>query len=211
MKSHGNVAEEEEEEKEEKSDSEGGEDSMSSSDDEAPVKAPVKAPKASKSGDAGDWGSDESDEWSEEDSDGSSDSGSSTDDDRYDGAEGEFARYTIEYFLKRADGGNKKKATREKKEKKERKNKEDKPDDEGWERTQTKTPGLSIGKDGEVIIFAKDVDINAKNVVQKLAEIQAQRPRKDTDRSNKVKFLEELVRLVIKTELGPCLELKVIF
>jgi len=209
LKSHGNVAEEEEEEKEEKSDSEAGEDSMSSSDDEAPVKAPVKAPKASKSGDAGDWGSDESDEWSEEDSDGSSDSGSSTDDDRYDGAEGEFARYTIEYFLKRADGGNKKKATREKKEKKERKNKEDKPDDEGWERTQTKTPGLSIGKDGEVIIFAKDVDINAKNVVQKLAEIQAQRPRKDTDRSNKVKFLEELVRLVIKTELGPCLELKV--
>ena len=49
---------------------------------------------------------------------------------------------------------------------------EDKPDDEGWERTQTKTPGLSIGKDGEVQIFAKDVDINAKNVVQKLAEIQ---------------------------------------
>ena len=43
----------------------------------------------------------------------------------------------------------------------------------------------------------------------KIKVIQAQRPRKETDRSNKVKFLEELVRLVIKNELGPCLELKV--
>ena len=67
----------------------------------------------------------------------------------------------------------KKKPDREKKPKKPKGPKqEDKPDDEGWERTQTKTPGLSIGKDGEVQIFAKDVDINAKNVVQKLAEIQ---------------------------------------
>ena len=101
-------------------------------------------------------------------------SDSSTDDDRYDEGEGEFARYTIEYFLKKPDSEKKKKKPdREKKPKKPKGPKqEDKPDDEGWERTQTKTPGLSIGKDGEVQIFAKDVDINAKNVVQKLAEIQ---------------------------------------
>jgi len=204
LKTHGDSVEDEEEEEKKDSDEDSdSEESMSSSDDEAPK------PSSKKQTD--DWGSDESEDWSSDDSDGSSDSDSSTDDDRYDGGEGEFARYTIEYFLKKPDSDKKKKKPdREKKAKKPKGPKqEDKPDDEGWERTQTKTPGLSIGKDGEVQIFAKDVDINAKNVVQKLAEIQAQRPRKETDRSNKVKFLEELVRLVIKNELGPCLELKV--
>merc|ERR1712235_45995 len=72
--------------------------------------------------------------------------------------------------------------------KQQKEKKEDEEEDTTW---TTVDSSKKIGqqptfKDGVPLIFARDVDINAKNVVQKLAEIHTQRPRKESDRQNKV-------------------------
>ena len=54
-----------------------------------------------------------------------------------------------------------------------------------------------------------DVDVNSKNVVQKLAEINSQRPRKETDRQNKVLYLKELRKLAADNKLGFGIDVKV--
>ena len=182
--------------------------SMSSSEDEQPV----KKEKAGKQDIwAGSDDSDGSDDWTDS-SDDSSSEASSDSDSEVETGDGEFARYTIEYFLKKPDSESKKKkkAARNKAPKGPKEPKAGKEPGDDWTKVQLgQNQAMSVREDGTVQIFAKDVDINPKNVIQKLAEIQAQRPRKEADRSNKVKFLEELVRLVIKNKLGPALELKV--
>merc|ERR1712137_706027 len=133
-------------------------------------------------------GSDDSDEWSssdddDDDSDDDSDSSISS----VEAGEGEFARYTIEYFLKSSAKPTKKK-----------------PAD-----SRKKIGQQPTFKDGVPLIFARDVDVNAKNVVQKLAEIHTQRPRKESDRQNKVLYLKELRKLSAKNNLGYGLEMKI--
>ena len=175
------------------SEDEDSEESLSSSEDEEVVTKPAKV--------AGEkWnkaGSDDSDEWSssdedDDDSDDDSDSSISS----VEAGEGEFARYTIEYFLKSSAKPTKKKQADKRKRKEPKQQKEKKEDEEEDTTWTTVDSSKKIGqqptfKDGVPLIFARDVDINAKNVVQKLAEIHTQRPRKESDRQNKVAKYEK--------------------
>ena len=118
--------------------------------------------------------------------------------------------------MRKPDDGTKKKEKKEKEKRKQgdgtRKKDGKKEASGGWE----VAPGINDHKvmsidpiSGAVKIFPNDVDINAKNVVQKLAEINTQRPRKESDRKNKVVFLQELRRLASTNDLGLGLDLKI--
>lgn len=200
-----------EEEDDKDSEDKDSEESLSSSEDEEVVTKPAKV--ASEK-----WnkaGSDDSDEWSssdddDDDSDDDSDSSISS----VEAGEGEFARYTIEYFLKSSAKPTKKKPADKRKRKEPKQQKEKKEEDEEDTTWTTVDSSKKIGqqptfKDGVPLIFARDVDVNAKNVVQKLAEIHTQRPRKESDRQNKVLYLKELRKLSAKNNLGLGLEMKI--
>jgi len=122
---------------------------MSSSDEEV-VAAAVK-PKAK----GQDWsGSDDESDWT--DSDDESDSSSDFDSDEGTGGEGEFARYTIAYFLKRPEGPKKRSEQEKKKPRKQRETKKEKNDDDDWEKVQAKNEGKGmISASGKIQIFAK--------------------------------------------------------
>ena len=68
---------------------------------------------------------------------------------------------------------------------------------------------MDVDSDGIVRLFPDDVDVTAKNVIQKLAEINTMGRRKETDRKNKVTFLVRLRELVIENKLGLGLDMKV--
>ena len=171
------------------SEDEDSEESLSSSEDEEVVTKPAKVTGEKWKAQAG---SDDSDEWSssdddDDDSDDDSDSSISS----VEAGEGEFARYTIEYFLKSSAKPTKKKPADKRKRKEPKQQKEKKDEEEEDTTWTTVDSSKKIGqqptfKDGVPLIFARDVDVNAKNVVQKLAEIHTQRPRKESDRQNKV-------------------------
>lgn len=124
-----------------------------------------------------------------------------------------FSRYTIAYFLRKPDDGQKKKTTvkRIKKDKDGREKIDKKGDEHAWtEVSQGPNRDMTIDEvTGRVSIFAKEVDVNAKNVIQKLAEINTGRPRKETDRKNKVLFLKRLHEHIEESKLGLGLGMKV--
>merc|ERR1712141_668299 len=103
-----------------KSESE-SEDELSSSDEEVVAAAAVKTKAKT------DWsGSDDESDWT--DSDDESDSSSDFDSDEGTGGEGEFARYTIAYFLKKPEGPKKRSEQDKKKPRKQRETKKEKND-----------------------------------------------------------------------------------
>ena len=141
-----------------------------------------------------------------------SDSDSDFDSDIGDDPDNEFARYTIEYFLKKDKTSSKadKKVRKEKKKREQKEHKEEEDDD--WTAVDPGTVGkgdLKILLTGEVQIFPKDVEINAKNVVQKLAEITAMRTPKEADRQNKILFYKKLREMAIEAKTGLGLEIKI--
>lgn len=147
----------------------------------------------------------------------SSESSESDSDVEIEQSDNEFARYTIEYFMKKPDKPSKatshRDPTKRGGDKKDGGTQKVKSDDEDWEVADPGTVGkgdLKINPiTGEVTIFPKDVDINAKNVVQKLAEITAMRTPKEADRQNKVIFYKKLREVAAENNVGLGLEIKI--
>lgn len=190
------ASEEEDEQASDASDaSEASDDSMSGTSDEDEE-------------DISDSGSDLSGSSDESDSDSESDFDSDIGDD----PDNEFARYTIEYFLKKDKTSSKAdKKVRRKKEPREQKEKKEEEDDD-WTAVDSGTVGkgdLKILLTGEVQVFPKDVEVTVKNVVQKLAEITAMRTPKEADRQNKILFYKKLREQASEANVGFGLEIKI--
>ena len=123
------------------------EESMSSSEDE------VVQPKAVKKKDWSGSEMDSSDQWST--SSDESDSSSDFDSDEGTGGEGEFARYTIAYFLKKPEGPKRKTEKAKRKPKTQRPKTVKSPvDDDDWEKVPESSKTEKF-KDGKIQIFAK--------------------------------------------------------
>lgn len=61
------------------------------------------------------------------------------------------------------------------------------------------------------VLFPKDTEINHEAVLKKFHEILAVRGKKGTDRSEQVQYFSELQKISEKHELGPGLNLKLLF
>lgn len=198
------------EEEEEDSDDDDDSDDGSSNDDEEVVKPKVKpdkeaekAAKVPKSGLAGSDDDSDDSEWSS-----SSDSSTDESDVKHDGQK------TADYFKKKVgDDGEK-----DEKEKEKGKGKKGKVrpvasqvvevDDEGGEWNQVKG---GVATQEKPKMFAKDEEVNIESMLTKINEVLAMRGRKRIHRSDQVEMLAELLEISTVHNLGPAMEIKIIF
>lgn len=147
-----------------------------------------------------------SDEESESDSDdwGSSDESSlSSDDEKY-------GENLAQKFLKKDTGGDKDK-------KKDKKEKKDRDRKRGHKIEEDDGQGeWKIIKDGTVTqekpkMFSKDEEVTHASMLKKINEVLAMRGKKRIHRSDQIEMLSELMEISEKHNLGPAMEIKLIF
>ncbi len=151
-----------------------------------------------KGGDSDDEESDDESDWPSS----SEESSSSSDDEKY------GDNLAAKFLKKEGEGKESKKREKKVKEPKiSRKKDEDGEKDEGeWEKVKGGVASLEKPK-----MFAKDAEINHQVMVKKLVEVLAMRGKKRIDRSDQIEMLTELFSISQQHNLGPALEVKILF
>lgn len=187
-------AEDEDRDDDEESGSEDDDDSEITKDDKEDGRGKILKPGSDEDedseADSFDWGS----------SDSESESELSSDDEKYGG------NLSMKFLKKPSDKDEVDTKKRDKKRSSDKKSRK-RDENDGWTTVRDGAPLIiEVPK-----MFAKDAEINHGLVQKKLQEILAARGKKGTDRSEQIELLGELLNISKTHELGPAMEVKIIF